>query len=81
MTQLNASEHVAPVDDQLLRDPLRAVRALEPSRYAARQAAEFLVPYVDAGCHVFNLIVNGRSRTHEIEAAAEVRERLSRRGR
>ena len=38
------------------------------------QVAEFLVPYAAAGCHVFNLIVNGRSRKHEIEAAAEIRQ-------
>jgi pentatricopeptide repeat protein len=25
---------------------------------------------------VFNLIINGRSRTHEIEAAAEIRQRM-----
>jgi len=35
--------------------------------------AAFLVPYVDAGCSVFNLIVNGRDLDAEVEAAAEVR--------
>jgi hypothetical protein len=41
-----------------------------------KQIAEFLVPYAEAGCRVFNLIVNGRSREHEIAAAAEVRRLL-----
>jgi alkanesulfonate monooxygenase SsuD/methylene tetrahydromethanopterin reductase-like flavin-dependent oxidoreductase (luciferase family) len=38
--------------------------------------AEFLVPYLAAGCSVFNLIINGPSADAEIEAAGEIRHRL-----
>ena len=41
-----------------------------------KQIAEFLEPYAAAGCHVFNLIANGRSREHEIDAVAEIRQSL-----
>jgi alkanesulfonate monooxygenase SsuD/methylene tetrahydromethanopterin reductase-like flavin-dependent oxidoreductase (luciferase family) len=40
------------------------------------QIADFLLPYVSAGCSVFNLIINGASADAEIEAAAEVRRYL-----
>ena len=42
----------------------------------ADEIAEFLAPYVDAGCTLFNLILNGRDAEHEVEAAATVRDRL-----
>jgi alkanesulfonate monooxygenase SsuD/methylene tetrahydromethanopterin reductase-like flavin-dependent oxidoreductase (luciferase family) len=35
--------------------------------------AELLVPYVDAGCSLFNLIVQGDDPENEVEAAAEIR--------
>jgi alkanesulfonate monooxygenase SsuD/methylene tetrahydromethanopterin reductase-like flavin-dependent oxidoreductase (luciferase family) len=41
-----------------------------------QQLADFLMPYVAAGCSVFNLIINGRSADAEIEAAAEIRQRV-----
>ena len=41
-----------------------------------KQLADFLIPYVMAGCSVFNLIINGPSADAEIEAAAEVRRYL-----
>ena len=41
-----------------------------------KQLAEFLMPYVAAGCSVFNLIINGPSADAEIEAAAEIRRYL-----
>jgi alkanesulfonate monooxygenase SsuD/methylene tetrahydromethanopterin reductase-like flavin-dependent oxidoreductase (luciferase family) len=37
------------------------------------QLAEFLVPYVEAGCSVFNLIVQGAGAEAEVKAAAEIR--------
>jgi alkanesulfonate monooxygenase SsuD/methylene tetrahydromethanopterin reductase-like flavin-dependent oxidoreductase (luciferase family) len=40
------------------------------------QIVEFLLPYVAAGCSVFNLIVQGENGETEIEAAAEIREGL-----
>ncbi len=40
------------------------------------QIADFLMPYAAAGCSVFNLIINGSSTEAEIDAAAEIRQRL-----
>lgn len=42
----------------------------------ATEVADFLAPYVEAGCTLFNLIVNGRDAQHEIEAASTIRDRL-----
>jgi alkanesulfonate monooxygenase SsuD/methylene tetrahydromethanopterin reductase-like flavin-dependent oxidoreductase (luciferase family) len=70
-----AREHVAPAMTSFYGIPYERFERWSPAGTPA-QVAEFLVPYAAAGCHVFNLIVNGRSRTHEIEAAAEIRELL-----
>jgi alkanesulfonate monooxygenase SsuD/methylene tetrahydromethanopterin reductase-like flavin-dependent oxidoreductase (luciferase family) len=43
---------------------------------SARDIADFLAPYVEAGCSLFNLILCGRSAQHEVDAAASVREHL-----
>ena len=40
------------------------------------QIADFLVPYAEAGCRTFNLILNGAGVEAEIEAAAEIRDRI-----
>ncbi len=40
------------------------------------QVAEFLQPYVDAGCHTFNVIACGASLEAEITAVGEIRQRL-----
>lgn len=40
------------------------------------EIAAFLVPYVAAGCTLFNLIVSGRDSDHEIEAGAQIRATL-----
>ena len=45
---------------------------------SATDVAEFLVPYVEAGCSLFNLIINGRSGAHEIESSGEIRAHLMR---
>lgn len=42
----------------------------------ATEVADFLVPYLDAGCTLFNLIINGRGAEHEIEAASTIRDRI-----
>ena len=42
----------------------------------ATEIADFLVPYVESGCTLFNLIINGRDAEHEIEAATEIRARI-----
>jgi alkanesulfonate monooxygenase SsuD/methylene tetrahydromethanopterin reductase-like flavin-dependent oxidoreductase (luciferase family) len=41
-----------------------------------KQVAEFLEPYVAAGCSVFNLIINGPSVNAEVDAVAEIRQRV-----
>jgi alkanesulfonate monooxygenase SsuD/methylene tetrahydromethanopterin reductase-like flavin-dependent oxidoreductase (luciferase family) len=40
---------------------------------STQQIADFLMPYVAAGCSLFNLIVNGTNAEAEIDAAAEIR--------
>jgi alkanesulfonate monooxygenase SsuD/methylene tetrahydromethanopterin reductase-like flavin-dependent oxidoreductase (luciferase family) len=40
------------------------------------EIGDFLAPYVEAGCTLFNLIVNGRDARHEIDAASTIRDRL-----
>lgn len=71
----HAMEHVAPAMTSFYGIPYERFERWSPAGTPA-QVAEFLVPYAAAGCHVFNLIINGRSRTHEIEAAAEIRQRM-----
>jgi alkanesulfonate monooxygenase SsuD/methylene tetrahydromethanopterin reductase-like flavin-dependent oxidoreductase (luciferase family) len=43
---------------------------------SAAQVADFLHPYVDAGCHTFNVIACGASLEAEIAAVGEIRQRL-----
>ena len=38
------------------------------------EIADFLQPYMEAGCSLFNLIIQGRSVEEEIEAAAQIRQ-------
>jgi alkanesulfonate monooxygenase SsuD/methylene tetrahydromethanopterin reductase-like flavin-dependent oxidoreductase (luciferase family) len=40
------------------------------------EIADFLVPYVEAGCSIFNLMMNGSGVEAEVAACAEIRERL-----
>jgi alkanesulfonate monooxygenase SsuD/methylene tetrahydromethanopterin reductase-like flavin-dependent oxidoreductase (luciferase family) len=70
-----ARAHVAPAMSSFYGIPYERFERWSPAGTPA-QLAEFLAPYANAGCQVFNLIINGRSRAHEIEAAAEVRELL-----
>ena len=46
-----------------------------------KQIADFVMPYVGAGCSVFNLIINGPSAEAEIDAAAEIRQHVLASGR
>jgi alkanesulfonate monooxygenase SsuD/methylene tetrahydromethanopterin reductase-like flavin-dependent oxidoreductase (luciferase family) len=41
-----------------------------------KQIADFVVPYLNAGCSVVNLIINGPSAEAEIDAAAEIRQHV-----
>ena len=70
-----ARQHVAPRMSSFYGIPYERFERWSPAG-TPKQIAEFLEPYVAAGCHVFNLIANGRSPEHEIEAAAEIRQLL-----
>lgn len=68
-----AREHVAPAMTGFYGIPYERFERWSPAGTPA-QVAEFLAPYAAAGCDLFNLIINGRGPSHEIEAAAEIRE-------
>ena len=68
-----AREHVAPAMTSFYGIPYERFERWSPAGTPA-QVAEFLTPYAAAGCDLFNLIINGRSPDHAIEAAAEIRE-------
>jgi alkanesulfonate monooxygenase SsuD/methylene tetrahydromethanopterin reductase-like flavin-dependent oxidoreductase (luciferase family) len=70
-----ARELVAPAMEAFYQLPFERFEKWSPFGTAA-EVADFLVPYVEAGCDVFNLIVNAPSPTASVEAAAEIRERL-----
>ena len=70
-----ARQYLAPVMTSFYGIPYERFERWSPAG-TAEDIAAFLVPYVDAGCQVFNLIVNGPTREQEIEAAAEVRHLL-----
>jgi alkanesulfonate monooxygenase SsuD/methylene tetrahydromethanopterin reductase-like flavin-dependent oxidoreductase (luciferase family) len=70
-----AREHVAPAMTAFYGIPYERFERWSPAG-STEDIADFLVPYVEAGCQLFNLVINGRDRTHEIEAAAAIRERL-----
>ncbi len=68
-----ARAHVAPAMEAFYGLPFERFERWSPAG-TTQSIAEFLVPYAEAGCHVFNLIINGRSPEHEIDAAAEIRQ-------
>ena len=69
----SARAHVAPAMESFYGMPFERFERWSPAG-SPQTIADFLVPYVEAGCNVFNLIMNGRSVEHEIEAAAEIRQ-------
>lgn len=69
----SARAHVAPAMESFYGMPFDRFARWSPTG-SPQTIADFLVPYVEAGCNVFNLIMNGRSVEHEIEAAAEIRQ-------
>ena len=68
-----ARAHVAPAMEAFYGLPFERFERWSPAG-TTQAIAEFLAPYAEAGCHVFNLIINGRSAEHEIDAAAEIRQ-------
>ena len=68
-----ARRHVAPAMEAFYGLPFERFERWSPTG-TPHDVAQFLVPYAEAGCRMFNLIVNGRSPEHEIDAAAEIRQ-------
>jgi alkanesulfonate monooxygenase SsuD/methylene tetrahydromethanopterin reductase-like flavin-dependent oxidoreductase (luciferase family) len=70
-----ARSHVAQAMEAFYGLPYSTFEKWSPAG-SPKQLADFLVPYLAAGCSVINLIINGPSAEAEIEAAAEIRQRL-----
>lgn len=74
-TAEDARSHVAPAMQAFYQLPYERFERWSPAG-TPEQIADFLAPYAAAGCSTFNLILNGSSLEAEVDAAAEVRERL-----
>ena len=70
-----ARSHLAPAMESFYGMPYERFHRWSPAG-RPHNIAEFLAPYVEAGCSLINLIMNGASLEHEIEACAEVRAAL-----
>jgi alkanesulfonate monooxygenase SsuD/methylene tetrahydromethanopterin reductase-like flavin-dependent oxidoreductase (luciferase family) len=70
-----ARTHVARAMEAFYGLPYSTFEKWSPSG-TPTQLADFLMPYLAAGCSVFNLIINGPSAEAEIDAAAEIRRRV-----
>jgi alkanesulfonate monooxygenase SsuD/methylene tetrahydromethanopterin reductase-like flavin-dependent oxidoreductase (luciferase family) len=70
-----ARRHVAAGMEGFYQLPYERFEKWSPAGSPA-MIAEFLAPYLDAGCSVINLILQGETAEAEIDAAAEIRERL-----
>jgi alkanesulfonate monooxygenase SsuD/methylene tetrahydromethanopterin reductase-like flavin-dependent oxidoreductase (luciferase family) len=70
-----ARSHVAPAMQAFYQLPYERFEKWSPAG-TPEQIADFLVPYAVAGCSTFNLILQGSSPEAEIEACAEVRDRI-----
>jgi alkanesulfonate monooxygenase SsuD/methylene tetrahydromethanopterin reductase-like flavin-dependent oxidoreductase (luciferase family) len=68
-----ARAYVAPAMEAFYQLPYDRFERWSPAG-TPRQIAEFLIPYTDAGCSIFNLIITGADTDAEVDAAAEIRE-------
>jgi alkanesulfonate monooxygenase SsuD/methylene tetrahydromethanopterin reductase-like flavin-dependent oxidoreductase (luciferase family) len=71
----DARGYVASAMEQFYKVPYERFEKWSPAG-SPEQIAEFLAPYVDAGCHTFNVIACGESLEAEITAVGEIRKRL-----
>ena len=71
----DAQRYLAPAMEVFYQLPFDRFTKWSPAG-TPTDVAEFLVPYVEAGCSVFNLIVNGRDLQAEVEATGEIREAM-----
>jgi alkanesulfonate monooxygenase SsuD/methylene tetrahydromethanopterin reductase-like flavin-dependent oxidoreductase (luciferase family) len=67
--------YVGPAMEEFYRLPYSSFERYAPAGTPA-QIAEHLVPYAEAGCTIFNLMINGADPAAEIDGVAEIRERL-----
>jgi len=74
-TPEEARSYVAPAMQVFYQAPYENFEKWSPHGTPA-EIAEFLAPYVDAGCDTINLQACGASLDAEIEGVAEIRERL-----
>jgi len=70
-----ARRYVAAEMEAFYRQPYESFERWSPAG-TPEQLAEFLIPYVEAGCSTFNLGINGASLEAEIEAVGEIRRRV-----
>ena len=70
-----ARSFLAPAMEAFYQLPYERFEKWSPAG-TSEEIADFLVPYVEAGCSTFNLIINGTSVDAEIAATAEIRERV-----
>jgi len=71
-----ARSYVGPAMETFYQLPYEKFERYSPAG-TPQQIAEFLMPYVEAGCSIFNLMMNGSGVEAEVAACAEVRERLA----
>lgn len=76
-SQEAARRHVAAGMEAFYQLPYERFEKWSPAGEPA-QIAEFLAAYLDAGCSVVNLILQGESAEAEIDGAAEIRDHLLR---
>jgi alkanesulfonate monooxygenase SsuD/methylene tetrahydromethanopterin reductase-like flavin-dependent oxidoreductase (luciferase family) len=71
----DARRHVAPAMEGFYQLPFDRFAKWSPVGTAG-DVADFLAPYVEAGCTTFNLILHSASPEAALDAAAEIRQRL-----
>ena len=70
-----ARSYLAPAMETFYGIPFERFERWSPAG-RPKDVAEFVAPYLEAGCGLINLIMNGPSLEHEVEACAEVRAAL-----
>jgi alkanesulfonate monooxygenase SsuD/methylene tetrahydromethanopterin reductase-like flavin-dependent oxidoreductase (luciferase family) len=71
-----ARAHVAPAMEAFYQLPYERFEKWSPAG-TPTNIAEFLAPYIEAGCHTFNLVACGASADAEVDAVSEIRALLN----
>jgi alkanesulfonate monooxygenase SsuD/methylene tetrahydromethanopterin reductase-like flavin-dependent oxidoreductase (luciferase family) len=71
----DARSYVGPAMQAFYQLPYERFEKWSPAGTPA-QIADFLIPYAAAGVQTFNLIINGSSIEAELDASAEIRDRI-----